>query len=70
MEPENRKKATKENCYISKEASFIICLDQNYSETFKKNYKDKTIYRTCDSLMAADKHEQNEYAKALIKSMH
>lgn len=70
VEPENRKKATKENCYISKEASFIICFDQNYSESFKKELKDKAIYRTCDSLIAADIEEQNEYAKTLIKSMH
>ena len=69
VEPQNREKATRENCYIIKEDSFIICPDKDHSEVFKTDHKDKRLYITCDSLMSADEEEKNEYVKNLIKTM-
>ncbi len=67
VDPENREKATKSNCYISKNDSYIICPDNEFSDIFQKDNKDKICYRTLESLINDSITNQNEYVKKLIE---
>ena len=67
VEPGNREKATKANCYIQKEDIYILCPQKDYPELFQKDLKDKILYRSCDSLINNDNAHQIQYIKSLIK---
>lgn len=69
VEPENRIKATKKNCYIKKTDSYVICFDKQYPELFMFNYCDKVTYRTCSSLINADDNTQIEYIRETLLSL-
>ena len=68
VEPENRVKATRKNCYVKKSDSYVICFDKQYPETFMSEADDKTKYRTCSSLIDADDINQKAYIKEILLS--
>lgn len=67
VDPHNRTKATKENCYVKKNSSFIPCYSDNEYETFKQNLKDKQGYQELDALLTNSIDAQCEYTK---KALH
>ncbi|MBR1599003.1 MAG: ribonuclease H-like domain-containing protein [Lachnospiraceae bacterium] len=68
VSPDNRQRATKSNCYITKSDSFIICPDNDYHECFKDTANDKACYRTMDSLLNDSAVNKNVYATELLKT--
>lgn len=68
VEPENRIKAAKDNCYIKKTEAFIPCLDKNFSEIFQTASSDKNIYQTLESVLSAGMEKQQEYIKNTLQT--
>ncbi|MCR5701236.1 MAG: ribonuclease H-like domain-containing protein [Lachnospiraceae bacterium] len=67
VESENRVKATKENCYVKKEARFVVCPEQNIDAIFKKDIKDKMSYCIVNSILSADINKLNIYVSSILK---
>lgn len=68
VEPDRRERATKSNCYVKKEDTFVLCPDKDYPETFQTDVNDRTLYRTLDSVQNGTVDEQCEYVRMLLKS--
>lgn len=68
VEPENKKKATKDNCYVKKEDFFIPCPDSSYEASFKLNYSDKELYQPLEELTNNDISFQKEYIKKALRT--
>lgn len=69
VDSQNRERATKSNCYVSKKDLFIICPDKNYEESFKDSINDKQCYRTLDSLLNDTTTGKKEYILFLMKTI-
>lgn len=69
VDSQNRERATKSNCYVTKEDSFIICPDNNYEESFKDAINDKRCYRTLASLLNETTDGKKEYILFLMKTI-
>lgn len=69
VEPENKIKATKEKCYMKKEARFVVCPPENIDAIFKKELKDKMTYCTIESILSADSDKLHSYVSSILKLM-
>ena len=68
VDPDNRQRATKSNCYITKEAAFIPCPDNDFEEAFKNSINDKICYRTLESLLNDNQSNKTGYVKNILKN--
>ena len=66
VDSDNKERATKKNCYIAKDDTFIINHDSDYPENFLKEYGDKLSYRTLNSLVSSSDDEQRKYIKNIL----
>lgn len=68
VEPENKIKATKDNCYTKKTDAFIPCPDKGHNEIFQIASSDKNMYQTLKSVQTADMEKQKEYIKNTLQT--
>lgn len=68
VEPENKQKATKNTCYIKKQASFIPCPNDAYQDKFMRHLSDKTTFQALDSILEDDILFQTEYIKNTLRT--
>lgn len=68
VDSDNKERATKKNCYIAKDDTYIINHDTEYPETFFREYGDKLSYRTLNSLIDSSDDEQQKYIKNILQN--
>lgn len=70
VDPVNRIKATKNNCYIKKQDSFIPCFhEQQGLDSFSKTPKDKEQYISQNNLLTSDISVRKKYISHIIQAM-
>lgn len=65
----NRKKATKETCYIKRQDEYIPCYLPKYPEQFAYNYKDKERYQLLSSFVDISKEDFLLYVQAILQQI-
>lgn len=66
VDSDHRVKATKNNCYIRKNDTFIPCNSDNHPDIFKSDADDKKAFRTVESLLNDTFEAQCEYIKKTL----
>lgn len=70
VEPANRIKASRNNCYIKKEDNFIPCFNKQHNfDLFSYTPKDKMQFITLNNLLASDNTVQKKYITNIIQTM-
>lgn len=68
VEPENKKKATKNTCYTKKKDVYIFCPDSSYEVSFKRELSDKELYQPLEELIRRDEACQKAYIKNTLRT--
>lgn len=69
VENTNKIRAAKSTCYIKKTDAYIPCPFNDYPESFKCDYNEKTNYQTLDSLLQSNPAKQAEYIKTILSTL-
>ena len=67
VESQNKKKATKNTCYIKKTDVFIPCYSTKCPETFQLNPNDKVVFQCLDTFLSQPKDIHMEYIQNVLK---
>jgi hypothetical protein len=67
VEPANRQRATKTNCYVRRTDTFIPCFKQENADIFYETYGDKQGYLQLDELQKAPEDKQRQYVQSLLR---
>lgn len=68
VEPENRKKANKTNCYIKKQDKFLLTSSSLGKELFKTEALSKQYYQTLESFLKEDSSYYTIYIREMLKA--
>ncbi len=70
VDPANKTKATKNNCYTKKEGQFIPCFAPEQADyIFQENPKDKTLYQTLECFQTFDDTNIKIYINQILKQI-
>ncbi len=67
VDPYSRIKATKNNCYVKKNDTFLPCPCPEKFDIFQEEPCSKTYYQTLDSLLEAPEDKQIHYIRSILE---
>lgn len=69
VENPNKKRATKNTCYIKKTDVFVPCYSPNNAERFQFQPADKMYYQTLEHILSQSKDENIEYIQSILRQL-